>query len=126
MIRLERIEWDDAAYQHFAAIKGEVGPEFYREEVEVHGSSLIAVLEAGARAGSVILRPQGDELVLVAGSGSIVSAKPFGAVLAAIEAHAAVSGYRTLRMHAVRPGTQRAAEAVGYRTVESVLKKDLG
>jgi len=143
MISLEKIDWDDAAHDHFMQIRmaesgctpkpanaagcetSDVGPDFYRNEVQAHGSSLIAVLENGNRVGSFILRVDGEELVLVAGAGALQGAKPFGHVTGMIEQEAREKGYRSIRMHAVRPGTKRAAESVGYVHSESVMRKGL-
>ena len=77
MLALRRVDWDDAAADHFAGIAAStpmMEPDFYRAEAAQSG--VVAVENDGARVGSVLLRLEhgvGREAVVVAAAEAVAA-----------------------------------------------------
>ncbi|HEV7283951.1 MAG TPA: hypothetical protein VGN75_03765 [Kaistia sp.] len=116
-------ELDAAALAHLApAIEPELLP-WLAGEVRDLRAVLVPCVRDGERVGSVVLRLDGDELVIVAAGGSGGGlCKEF---LPVVEAAARRSGVSRLRAHTRRPGMRRTLERLGFRETERVYGKEL-
>lgn len=128
MLVVRRTGWDAAA----AADLGRIVPstdympaDFYEREAAA-GGPLLAVEDGGRRVGTVLLRFEGPECVIVGAGGRWPGGALAPAVLPVIEAEAERVGLASIRFHTARPGLVRFARRAGYRVQETVMQKNIG
>lgn len=97
--------------------------EWYAGEVQAGRLHAYGVFSEGARVGTVAVRREGAEMVLVAAQGRVPGGRGVADVLPVIEGLAKGMGCRSMRAHETLPAMVRLMERAGYRQSEIVMRK---
>lgn len=116
---IERVSWsNDSAMALFDAARGDL--DLIAAEVKSGNAQLFTV--SGNASGYIVVRPEGDELVIVAGSGRGL----IPVVLPLLKDEAEKQGFKTIRTHVQKQGLIRLYKRYGFELDEFILRCQCG
>lgn len=127
MITAKKIDWMEACDRHFEECQG---PDFSLRDMMREWLNekafLLGVFEYERHIGSILLRPDGNTLVIVAAGGKTIDGSSYVFMMPVLKNLASMFGFRCLRAHALDAARGRLLERSGWGKPEYVYCVNVG